>query len=494
MYATSSLSYPEKLSNDSILLVIKMRYNIYIREITFKLNKIRPYFKNHENFFESLPLVLSDFTSIVNQRFFSTTNTNSTTTTSNSTSTSTTATTSRVMDRSHQCPFCLFKSQYKHVIVRHIKFKHTGERPHGCPMCNSRFVSASDLQRHLYTHTGENTFSCLYCSRKFKNKSSLKIHVSIYKTKIFQSNMSPLNSQLASDFASSSQECVGEYSTSDQSSNQESLTYLGTNFQCSMCSYNCSSVKELRQHIRFYHMDSKSYSCPFCNKVFITKQHIQRHILIHTGEKPYTCPRCLKGFRVKHHLTNHLNKKMQCILDSSVLMPDPNLNSMPMPFSSTNDPLNNPVRGSRSSFQGITTCRGVTFHCCLLCGYKNTSHINTRKKSLSFVLSAQRVLLLKENLIRHFVVHSEDKPFKCSACSASFKYRYSLKKHRTIMENLQAQVSESDDDVLLQITHKLVKSKQEYQCSYCPFKDYLKVNVQRHTMLNHTRKKPFSCD
>ncbi|KAL7638272.1 UNVERIFIED_CONTAM: hypothetical protein RMT77_010836 [Armadillidium vulgare] len=135
---------------------------------------------NHENFFESLPLVLSDFTSIVNQRFFSTTNTNnSTTTTSNSTSTSTTATTSRVMDRSHQCPFCLFKSQYKHVIVRHIKFKHTGERPHGCPMCNSRFVSASDLQRHLYTHTGENTFSCLYCSRKFKNKSSLKIHVSV---------------------------------------------------------------------------------------------------------------------------------------------------------------------------------------------------------------------------------------------------------------------------------------------------------------------------
>ncbi|KAL7638273.1 UNVERIFIED_CONTAM: hypothetical protein RMT77_010837 [Armadillidium vulgare] len=64
---------------------------------------------------------------------------------------------------------------------------------------------------------------------------------------------------------------------------------------------------------------------------------------------------------------------------------------------------------------------------------------------------------------------------------------------RTILENLQAQVSESDD-VLLQITHKLVKSKQEYQCSFCPFKDYLKVNVQRHTMLNHTRKKPFSCD
>ncbi|RXG62241.1 Sex determination protein fruitless, partial [Armadillidium vulgare] len=241
---------------------------------------------NHENFFESLPLVLSDFTSIVNQRFFSTTNTNnSTTTTSNSTSTSTTATTSRVMDRSHQCPFCLFKTYW-------------GEAPWLPNVQLPVRVCFRPSAPSLHPHRREHFFMPILFAKIQEQKLLLKIH--IYKTKIFQSNLSSLNSQLASDFASSSQECVGEYSTSDQSSNQESLTYLGTNFQCSMCSYNCDSVKELRQHIRFYHMDSKSYSCPFCNKVFITKQHIQRHVLIHTGEKPYTCPRCLKGFRFKN--------------------------------------------------------------------------------------------------------------------------------------------------------------------------------------------------
>lgn len=148
---------------------------------------------------------------------------------------------------------------------------------------------------------------------KIKQHKHLNFISQIYKTKIIQSDLSPLNSQHVSDFASSSQECVEGFSTSDQSSNQGSLAYFETNFRCSMCSYNCNSVKDLRQHIRFYHTDGKSYSCPFCNKIFITKQHIQRHILIHTGEKPFTCPRCLKGFRVKHHLTNHLNKKLQCV-------------------------------------------------------------------------------------------------------------------------------------------------------------------------------------
>ncbi|MCL4136519.1 UNVERIFIED_CONTAM: hypothetical protein GTU68_064043 [Idotea baltica] len=74
---------------------------------------------------------------------------------------------------SSACPFCGYRTT---DVRRHIRFRHTGERPFPCPLCPKRFVEKVALVRHLTIHTGEKPFQCHKCLKRFNRKSSLNSH------------------------------------------------------------------------------------------------------------------------------------------------------------------------------------------------------------------------------------------------------------------------------------------------------------------------------
>ena len=57
------------------------------------------------------------------------------------------------------------------------------------------------------------------------------------------------------------------------------------------------------------------HPCAVCRKSYLTKQHLQRHMLIHTGDKPFFCDICGKRFNqqstVKTHKMVHLKRLLQ---------------------------------------------------------------------------------------------------------------------------------------------------------------------------------------
>lgn len=75
------------------------------------------------------------------------------------------------------CPSCNYTTFYSTNMKRHIMFKHTGEKPFKCNLCDKRFTVKEHLQRHIRTHTGEKPYQCPICLKSFTQKGTLNVHL-----------------------------------------------------------------------------------------------------------------------------------------------------------------------------------------------------------------------------------------------------------------------------------------------------------------------------
>ena len=58
--------------------------------------------------------------------------------------------------------------------------RHTGERNHGCAICNKQFVLKHELDAHMNVHTRLKKFECGICYQKFTRKHQIQIHQKRY--------------------------------------------------------------------------------------------------------------------------------------------------------------------------------------------------------------------------------------------------------------------------------------------------------------------------
>ena len=56
----------------------------------------------------------------------------------------------------------------------------------------------------------------------------------------------------------------------------------------------------------FVHTGGKPHKCDHCDKAFVDRSTLGKHMLLHTGERPYTCQVCGKSFTQRGTLTTHM--------------------------------------------------------------------------------------------------------------------------------------------------------------------------------------------
>jgi transcriptional repressor CTCF len=231
-------------------------------------------------------------------------------------------------EKPHKCPECDYASVELSKLKRHIRC-HTGERPYQCPHCTYASPDTFKLKRHLRIHTGEKPYQCDICNARFTQSNSLKAHKLIHSVgekPVFQCELCPttcgrktdlrihIQKLHTSDVPIKCKRCPEEF-PDRYSYKIHAKTHEGEKcYKCEICPYASISARHLDSHM-LVHTDQKPFQCSFCEQTFRQKQLLKRHENIYHNpnyvatqpkEKTHFCPTCTKGFRHKGNLMRHM--------------------------------------------------------------------------------------------------------------------------------------------------------------------------------------------
>lgn len=152
----------------------------------------------------------------------------------------------------------------------------------------------------------------------------------------------------------------------------------------------------------------KTLKCPKCDKTFDRAGKYESHTRVHTGEKPFQCDICLQRYSTKSNLTVHKKK---------------HASDAPFQKKEHKCPFCSKLHASKK-----TLAKHVRrFH---------PDHIQeflTKRKRKSEGWKCAiclKIFSRRPHLQEHMILHTQDRPFKCSFCDEYFKSRFARLKHQ----------------------------------------------------------------
>ena len=266
------------------------------------------------------------------------------------------------------------------LFLTEVKGKSAGDQTIekiSCPICCKELVKGA-LKQHVEIHTSEKSKKCDHCNKMFRQTGSLKRHI-VQVHKIIEGDVKKYYMKYDSE----------KY------------------FPCQICDKILSSKISLKYH-NMVHTGMKTEKCIECDKTFIRKYDLQKHIesshikIKHLDKELYTCDVCSKEVlgldKLKQHKRSHRTKNKICDL---------------CPY---------------TSYSGADLAR----------------HKEARHEENPYIKCdlCGRELKTKHSMQAHLKeVHSTLPPVECKLCQTQFKTKSSLNAHVRTIHNSQEKYS-----------------------------------------------------
>ncbi|XP_072919607.1 zinc finger and BTB domain-containing protein 41-like [Hemitrygon akajei] len=152
----------------------------------------------------------------------------------------------------------------------------------------------------------------------------------------------------------------------------------------------------------------KTLQCPKCDKCFDRIGKYECHTRVHTGEKPFECDICNQRYSTKSNLTAHRKKHNSQAAFQRKEQKCPFCNKL---HASKKTLAKHVKRFHPDNIQEFFTAR--------------------KKRSEAWRCDVcNKTFTRRPHLEEHMILHTQDKPFKCSYCEEHFKSRFARLKHQ----------------------------------------------------------------
>uniref|UniRef100_A0A8D8I2B6 Zinc finger protein 835 n=1 Tax=Culex pipiens TaxID=7175 RepID=A0A8D8I2B6_CULPI len=287
---------------------------------------------------------------------------------------------------------------------------------HFCGHCYKGFQYKSGLSKHLLVHNGLKPHKCETCGKSFSQKVNLDIHLRKH-----------------------------------------------------------TGVEPLRK-----------FSCPVCEKKCIRLSELKQHIKSHWRKQPHACPICTERFRDVTNFYDHIKTvhKDELTLQEAIDMIAQNENAELIVPGEENQKQeeDEAVRGQA---QPDAAMLDEGFYTCTVCvrTFRTERLLRKHKRKMHpkvFVcLHCPKQFLYKSLLEKHSRVHTQEKPFFCEYCQASFSQKINLEVHLVKRHN----VTVGGGKMLAQ---------KHLPCPHCA-KMFDRPSSLNNHLRTHTRERPFAC-
>uniref|UniRef100_A0A8D8Q513 Zinc finger protein Xfin n=1 Tax=Cacopsylla melanoneura TaxID=428564 RepID=A0A8D8Q513_9HEMI len=338
-----------------------------------------------------------------------------------------------------------------------------------CPYCHKRYSHRINLRLHLKLHNNPKQFQCHLCLKYLSSSSSLKVHLKTHSNeKAFKCPY------------------CGTAFNQKVHLNDHILSHH-TNmrpFNCQLCNKTYVSKSVLKKHLK-KHLGLFKYSCEICTKRFFERSSLKKHMRTHTSnfplnklksEEPLKCHSCLTYFHFKYKLITHQMLEHGLGKEHETCYQCP-LCDIKFNILSTNEPKSPLVQTIKQEKTDVDSEKGSEEkteeppHPNNLVEPDYPTHLNDHKTIFANlkITPSNMQLIISEHIKSHQYVENH----MCELCYKVFETRENLMRHLKIHDD---------------------KERKRFKCEQCDKRFTSNADLNKHSNAIHQRLKLHECD